>query len=117
MIVGQDRLNLNGLWDYAIVERDDDQPKQYDGKILAPFPVESALSGVKKLVGKEKRLWYRHTFEVPAGWKGKRLLLHFGAVDWDTTVLVNGIEVGHHQRGDAPDRERLRLKGIDFCAK
>jgi len=96
-------LNLNGLWDYAITDRGA-KPESFDGKILVPFPVESALSGVGKMVGQDKNLHYKRTFEVPTGadWDGKRILLHFGAVDWDTTVFVNGKEVGRHVGGYAP---------------
>jgi hypothetical protein len=96
-------LNLNGLWDYAITDRNA-KPENYDGKILVPYPVESALSGVGKRVGKDKNLHYKHTFTVPVGpeWNGKRILLHFGAVDWDATVFVNDKEVGRHIGGYAP---------------
>ncbi|MSR56532.1 MAG: glycoside hydrolase family 2 [Planctomycetaceae bacterium] len=95
-------LNLNGLWDYAIRPKDEARPAKYDGQILVPFPVESALSGVMERVGAKKKLWYRRDFETPAEWKGQRLLLHFGAVDWETTVWVNGKEVGTHQGGYDP---------------
>jgi hypothetical protein len=61
--------------------------------------VESALSGVGKKVGEENLLWYRRSFEVPKGWSGKRILLNFEAVDWETTVWVNGKEVGTHKGG------------------
>ncbi len=94
--------NLNGLWEYAIKGKEDAKPAQYDGKILVPYPVESALSGVMKRVDQNQRLWYRRTFTVPAGWEGKRVWLHFGAVDWDTTVWVNGKELGNHQGGYDP---------------
>jgi hypothetical protein len=57
--------NLNGLWDYAIAPKSDAQPAGYPGKILVPFPVESALSGVMKTVGADNRLWYRRTFDAP----------------------------------------------------
>ena len=77
-------------------------PSEFGDKILVPFPVESSLSGVKKSVTKKDRLWYRRTFAVPAQWKGKRLLLHFGAVDWEATVYVNGQEVGGHTGGYVP---------------
>jgi len=95
-------LNLNGLWQYAICPKDDAKPKSFDGEILVPYPVESALSGVMKPVGKDKRLWYKRQFALPKKWKGQRVLLHFGAVDWDTTVLVNGQTVGSHRGGYDP---------------
>src|SRR4029079_2313158 len=92
-MVRKEWQNLNGLWDYAIRPKDDAQPNEWDGKILVPFPVESALSGVMKQVGPDNRLWYHHGFKVPQKWAGQRVLLHFGAVDWDTTVIVNGKKV------------------------
>ncbi len=96
-------LNLNGLWDYAIAAQDRPQPREFDGQILVPFPIESALSGVMKSVGPDSRLWYRRTFEVPQEWgEGNRILLHFGAVDWDAAVWVNGLKVGSHQGGYDP---------------
>jgi hypothetical protein len=94
--------NLNGLWNYAIQGKDEKQPSSWQGEILVPFPVESALSGVMKMVGPANRLWYQRTFDVPAAWQGQRVLLHFGAVDWDATVLVNGKEVGRHVGGYDP---------------
>ena len=101
-MVRKDWRNLNGLWDYAIQPKDGSQPQKYDGQILVPFPVESALSGVMKPVGQENRLWYRRTFETPGKWAGRRILLHFGAVDWDATVWVNGKQVGDHRGGYDP---------------
>jgi hypothetical protein len=96
--------NLNGLWDYAIRPKDEGKPEKFDGQILVPFPVESALSGVMKPVGTDSRLWYRRTFTVPANWAGddKRVHLNFGACDWETTVWINGKEVGKHQGGYDP---------------
>jgi len=81
-----------------------DCPDSFDGQILVPFPAESALSGVMKPVGPDNRLWYRRTFTVPENWRAdkKRILLHFGAVDWDATVWVNGKEVGNHKGGYDP---------------
>src|SRR5688572_5993420 len=63
--------NLNGLWDYAITPKDAPKPEKWDGQILVPFAVESALSGVGKHVTPDQHLWYRRTIEVPAGWAGK----------------------------------------------
>ncbi|MCX7007060.1 MAG: glycoside hydrolase family 2 [Kiritimatiellaeota bacterium] len=91
--------NLNGLWDYAIVPLEAPKPQRWDGKILVPFCVESALSGVKKPLTDKEHLWYRRTFTVPSSWKDQRVLLHFGAVDWDATVWVNGKELDHHRGG------------------
>ena len=98
--------NLNGLWDYAVRPKDSEQPKSFDGKILVPFPIESALSGVMKTVGGENRLWYRRTIETRSVAeclsRGSRLLLHFGAVDWHAVISVNGKKVGEHKGGYDP---------------
>lgn len=98
----EDWKNLNGLWDYAIVERGKHMPATFDGQILVPFAAESALSGVGKTVGAEKELVYRRSFDIPSSWKGKKVLLHFGAVDWKTDVWVNGVKVGSHTGGFTP---------------
>ena len=95
-------MNLNGLWEYAIRPKDQGQPERFDGQILVPFPVESALSGVMKVVGEDNRLWYRRVVKMPKKWASQRVLLHFGAVDWDTTVWVNDKQVGTHRGGYDP---------------
>ena len=95
-------LNLNGVWEYALCPVLNKQPNEYEGGILVPFPVESALSGVGKPVGKEKRLWYRRSFEVPRKWKGRHILLNFEAVDWEAKVWVNGKKMGTHKGGYDP---------------
>jgi len=94
--------NLNGLWQYAIRPKAAEQPIRWDGEILVPFCAESALSGVKKAVRPEERLWYKRTFPSSVLAGEKRLLLHFGAVDWACTVSVNGKEVGKHTGGYDP---------------
>lgn len=101
-MVRKEWQNLNGLWEYAIRAKDAGRPESFDGEILVPFAVESALSGVGKAVTRDNRLWYRRTFDLPAAWGKERVLLHFGAVDWDTTVWVNGKEVGSHKGGFDP---------------
>ena len=98
-LVRQQWLNLNGMWEYAVVAKDADAPKNYDGRILVPFPIESVLSQVNKRIDEKSRLWYRRSFQIPPAWEGKRILLHFGAVDWETTVLVNNKQVGTHRGG------------------
>jgi Glycosyl hydrolases family 2, sugar binding domain/Glycosyl hydrolases family 2/Glycosyl hydrolases family 2, TIM barrel domain len=90
--------NLNGLWDYVITDKDATTPIHFDGKILVPYPIESALSGVKKSLLPTQNLWYKRSFDIKKN-KDQRILLHFGAVDWQTTVFVNGKEVGKHQGG------------------
>lgn len=95
-------LSLNGLWDYAIVDKGAPRPEKWDGQILVPFAVESALSGVGRPVGTAKALWYRRTVSVPKDWRGGRVLLHFGAVDWESTVWINGREMGTHRGGYDP---------------
>lgn len=94
--------NLNGLWDYSITPLEAQKPNKFEGEILVPFSVESALSGVGRTVGKDSVLWYQREFEVPQSWKGKEILLNFGAVDWKTEVWVNGKEVGSHTGGYTP---------------
>src|SRR5580700_8799454 len=69
-LVRKNWLNLNGLWNYALVERGAKDPEP-QGQILVPYPIESALSGVGKRVSKDQHLWYSRQFDIPAGWKGK----------------------------------------------
>ncbi|MDV3425985.1 MAG: beta-galactosidase [Bacillota bacterium] len=98
-----DWMNLNGLWDYSVKAAEDKKlPDDYDGKILVPFPIESALSGVKRLLLPDEILWYRRTFKVPENWRGRNLLLHFGAVDWKAEVWINGKKAGEHTGGYFP---------------
>jgi len=95
--------NLNGLWDYAITPSTaDSRPAAWEGQILVPFAIESALSGVKKAVQPDQTLWYRRTFPASGNLDGQRLLLHFNAVDWECAVFVNGTFCGRHQGGYDP---------------
>lgn len=95
-------LNLNGLWDYAITKKDAPLPKTFDGKILVPFAIESSLSGVGKTIKADQSLWYERKFQIPEDWKGKNVLLNFGAVDWKAEVFVNGNKIGEHTGGYTP---------------
>ncbi len=96
-------MNLNGLWQYSILPKSAEAiPAAFDGKILVPFAVESALSGVGKTVGKDSVLWYQRTVALPSAYTKENVLLQFGAVDWLCTVYVNGKEVGSHQGGYDP---------------
>jgi hypothetical protein len=94
-------LSLNGLWEYAITPKDI-KPEKWDGSILVPYPVESALSGVKKRISENQNLWYKRTFRVPNVWNKKQILLNFEACDWETTVWVDGKEAGKHRGGYDP---------------
>lgn len=91
-------LNLNGLWEYAITTQDMDMPLSYEGWILVPYPLESALSGVQRHITPQQALWYRKTVAYTKK-VSKRVLIHFGAVDNEATVYVNGTEIGKHKGG------------------
>ena len=94
-------LNLNGLWQYQSGKEGDRLPagRKLSGQILVPYPVESALSGVME---HHDRLWYRRSFTVPTTWKNKRTKLHFGAVDYEAEIYVNGQSAGIHRGGYEP---------------
>lgn len=95
--------NLNGLWRYAVTPAATVvAPAQWTGDILVPFAIESALSGVKQRLTPADALWYRRTFSAPAAARGHRTLLHFEAVDYQSTVWVNDTEVGTHTGGNLP---------------
>eukprot|EP01116_Phalansterium_solitarium_P001107 TRINITY_DN10887_c0_g1_i1.p1 TRINITY_DN10887_c0_g1~~TRINITY_DN10887_c0_g1_i1.p1 ORF type:complete len:694 (-),score=219.41 TRINITY_DN10887_c0_g1_i1:208-2289(-) len=90
--------NLNGLWEFQPGSASDQPPfgQQLSGTILVPFPVESCLSGVGQ---NHQYLWYRLVFNVPGDFSASRVLLHFGAVDWQTTVWLNKVQLGNHTGG------------------
>ncbi len=89
--------NLNGRWQYAIRPRTDAMPEIWDGEILVPFCVESALSGVAQRLSDSQRLWYRRTFTPDT--PNARSLLHFGAVDYHAALWINGAFVASHSGG------------------
>lgn len=91
--------NLNGLWEYSITAKDVATPPRYQGHILVPYPVESALSGVQKPLEPDQHLWYRRTFTVKSASASEKTQLHFGAVDYEATVYVNGQTIGSHSGG------------------
>ena len=93
-------LNLNGPWEYAITESDE-EPQHWDGEIIVPFSPESVLSGVNRTLLAHQTLWYRRELLLPDGFvpQNGRLILHFGAVDQEADVYVNGVHVCHHMGG------------------
>ena len=93
-------VSLNGRWDAAIVEADG--TSAWSGKIVVPFPIQSALSGVTKPLLPSQTLVYKKTLDLSGLPAGHRWALHFGAVDWEATVLVNGKEIGRHTGGYDP---------------
>lgn len=94
---------LNGVWEYAFT-KEFRRPKQYDGTIVVPFSPESLLSGVNRQLQSDEYLWYRREFETDAEMlrAGKRLLLHFGAVDQSCRVYINRQEAMRHTGGYLP---------------
>lgn len=90
---------LNGYYEYAITNKNSDDMGEKDGDILVPFAIESALSGVKRQISHNERLWYRRKFTVNDELKGKNIILHFDAVDWHSVVFLNGMPVGAHTGG------------------
>ncbi len=95
-------LCLNGEYDYAITPDTNERPKNFDGRITVPFAIESLLSGVGHTLMPDERLWYRRGFTLPESFKGRRILLHFEAVDWQCEVYVNNVNVGGHTGGYCP---------------
>jgi len=94
-------LNLNGIWQYQPGTSEIESLPQgnLSSHILVPFPVESALSGVME---HHERLWYKRNFTIPKDWAGERILLYFGAVDFESEVFINGQSVGVHKGGYDP---------------
>ncbi len=106
-MVRQDWLNLNGWWDFALdlsasgEEKEFVQGRGFDKKIRVPFAPESELSGIGHPDFMDA-VWYKRTFALPESWKGKKVLLHFEACDYETTVWLNGKKVGGHSGGYTP---------------
>lgn len=128
-MVRNDWQNLNGLWNYAITDASASGFEFLNGQILVPFAIESALSGVGRLVTEKEALWYEREFSIPSEWKNKRILLHFGAVDWHAAVYVDDNLAGEHKGGYAPfsfditdllargRKHTLRVKVLDTTEK
>lgn len=98
-LVRQDWENLNGPWEYAIADKSIESYPGSQGLIRVPFAPQSLLSNVQKQVYDDQNLWYRRLVTVPESWKGKRVVLNFGAVDWKCWVYVNGSQAAEHFGG------------------
>jgi beta-galactosidase/beta-glucuronidase len=100
-------VNLNGRWEFEIDhgrsgrERKLREAKALKGCIVVPFCPESKLSGIE-YKDFTAAVWYRRVFTIPEDWTSGRILLHFGAVDYDTEVWINGISAGTHRGGYTP---------------
>jgi len=98
-----DWINLNGLWKYVVTNiSETEKPKNFDNEILVPFAIESALSGVAKTFTPDDKLWYYREFILNPQWKGKQIILHFGAVDYECEVWINNELAGTHRGGNNP---------------
>ncbi len=122
-------LNLNGLWDYTIDSigfepvqglttapswTTGEVPSEWTGKILVPFAIDAPLSGVGRILRHNEVLWYQRSFKIPASWNGRKVLLHFAASDWETSVYINENKIGQHRGGYDPfsfDITRYLKKG------
>lgn len=105
-LVRENWVNLNGAWGFEIDAGDSGlerglRTRELGSEILVPFAPETKLSGIEHVDFMEA-VWYRRTVTIPAEWAGKRAILHFGAVDHDTTVWVNDVEVARHRGGFTP---------------
>lgn len=121
-------MNLNGEWEFEIdhsksgKERKLFDAKKLNGKIMVPFCPESKLSGVEFKDFMEA-VWYRKEFSLPDEWKSKRIILHFGAVDYDTEIWINGVPGGKHRGGYSSfsfDITKLLVLGtnvLTLCAR
>lgn len=94
-------MSLNGYWHYCITESTE-VPSEFDGRILVPFSPESELSGVSKTLSPTQTLWYKKELTLSEDFLHGRTLLHFGAVDQEATVYLNGIERYTHKGGFTP---------------
>lgn len=97
-------LNLNGPWQFEFDHGASGRSRSlhtasaFGQTILVPFCPESRLSGIE-YKDFMHAVWYRRTVDIPSHWSGRRVILHFGAVDYSAEVWVNGKSVGTHRGG------------------
>ena len=94
-------INLNGMWDYCFTPSPN-IPARFEGQLPVPFSPEAPLSGVGRRLSPDEFLWYRRSFTLRKQQKDQRVLLHFGAVDQECAVFVNGKPAGEHTGGYLP---------------
>jgi beta-galactosidase/beta-glucuronidase len=102
--------NLNGPWEFEFDDKDEglaanwgSGTKKFSRTIVVPYAFETKLSGIGD-TSFHPVVWYRRSFSIPDAWRGKRVLLHFGAVDYEARVWVNGQGAGGHIGGHTPFR-------------
>ena len=99
-------INLNGQWSYTFdfsrsgMDRELFRSEGFDGQITVPFAPQSELSGVG-FTDFIPEMWYQRRLEIPADWDGKRILLHFGAVDYIASIYIDGRIAGRHWGGSS----------------
>jgi beta-galactosidase/beta-glucuronidase len=99
-----DWICLNGAWTYSFDfgksggERGFQESRGFSDEILVPFCPESSLSGVghKDFI---ETIWYQRSLEVPERWRDMRIFLHWGGVDYESEVFIDGISIGRHWGG------------------
>lgn len=104
--VREDWVNLNGTWSYEFdfsrsgMDRRLFESEGFEGSITVPFAPQSELSGVgfKDFI---PEMWYHRILSVPDGWAGKRIILHFGAVDYIASIYIDGKIAGRHWGGSS----------------
>ncbi len=94
--------SLNGIWTYESADGVDNPSKRPPARklgkeIMIPSCVESGLSGIQEFP--VTNMWFNRDFKVPDSWKGQKIMLNFEAVDYEATVYVNDVKVGHHIGG------------------
>ena len=101
-MVRPDWMTLNGEWDCSIIPRGSAAPVVFEEKIMVPFAVESAASGLCRPFLPTETIWYRRSLNLPEDWFGRRIILNFEAVDWECSCFLNGRKIGEHQGGYLP---------------
>jgi hypothetical protein len=92
-------MDIDGAWDFQITRMGPLENEILTSRITVPFSNEALLSDRFRRINEHERLWYHRSFTLPTEWLGYRILLHFGAVNWEARISLNGIELGKHRGG------------------